>query len=395
MNAPIRQWTEGVPVEETALQQIANVASLSIVWPHVAIMPDVHFGYGATVGTVVPTRRAIIPAAVGVDIGCGMCAVRTTLRADQLPDNLHPLYVNICRAVPHGSSKGEGDVGAWTNMPESAQASWLTIREKYERIVAKHPVGAKMAARQLGTLGGGNHFIEVCLDETDRVWVMLHSGSRGAGNKIGSYFTEKARELALKLDRCLPDRDLGWLDEGTEDFADYVAAVGWAQDYARRNRDVMLASVLDTMRSPSAKLPAFTLDGVAVNCHHNYVEQEEHFGETVWLTRKGAVSARLGQMGIIPGSMGTKSYIVRGKGNVDSFHSCSHGAGRVMSRGRAKKEITLEQHIADTAGVMCGKDSRVLDESTRAYKSIDDVMAAQRDLVDVVHTLKQVLCVKG
>jgi tRNA-splicing ligase RtcB len=277
-------------------------------------------------------------------------------------------------------------------MPELAQASWLAVRGNYERIVAKHPVASKAAARQLGTLGGGNHFIEVCIDEEQRVWVMLHSGSRGAGNRIGTYFTERARERALKLNRTLPDRDLGWLDEGTEEFDDYVDAVGWAQNYARRNRDVMLSTVLDTMRT---SLLPFSLDGVAVNCHHNYVEQEKHFGASVWLTRKGAVSARLGELGIIPGSMGTKSYIVRGKGNADSFHSCSHGAGRVMSRGRAKKEITMEQHAEDTAGVVCGKDARMLDESPRAYKSIEAVMAAQRDLVDVVHTLKQVLCVKG
>jgi tRNA-splicing ligase RtcB (3'-phosphate/5'-hydroxy nucleic acid ligase) len=392
MSVPIRQWTDGVPVEEAALQQIANVASLPIVWPHVAIMPDVHFGYGATVGTVVPTLRAIIPAAVGVDIGCGMCAVRTTLAASQLPDNLHPLYVDICEAVPHGGAKRDEGVGAWAIMPEHAETSWQSIRDKYNRITSKHPIASKSAARQLGTLGGGNHFIELCLDEEQRAWVMLHSGSRGAGNRIGTYFTEKARERALKLDRHLPDRDLGWLDDGTEEFDDYIGAVGWAQDYARRNREIMLSTVLRVMR---AALPPFSIDDAAVNCHHNYVEREEHFGEAVWLTRKGAVSARLGELGIIPGSMGTKSYIVRGKGNADSFHSCSHGAGRVMSRARAKKEITLDQHQADTVGVVCGKDARMLDESPRAYKSIDAVMAAQRDLVDVVHTLKQVLCVKG
>lgn len=394
MTASILTWTEGVPFEDQARAQIANVVSLPVVGPHVAVMPDVHLGYGVTVGTVVPTRAAIIPAAVGVDIGCGMCAVRTSLRADQLPDNLHPLYVRICEAVPHGGARGNNSVGAWKDLPDDVAITWQRLSDRYRAVVDRAPsVQAKQAPHQLGTLGGGNHFIELCLDEHQIVWVMLHSGSRGAGNRIGTYYTERAREIALKLDRTLPDRDLGWLDKGSPDFVDYVSAVGWAQDYARCNREIMLECVLAAMRASG--LPEFELSGQAVNCHHNYVQLEEHFGETLWITRKGAVSAKLGELGIIPGSMGAKSYIVRGKGNAQSFHSCSHGAGRVMSRGEAKRTITLEQHAADTAGVVCGKDARVLDESPRAYKSIDAVMAAQRDLVDIVFTLKQVLCVKG
>lgn len=397
--AELKVWDGGgtVPMESNVLSQLGMVTKLPIVWPHVALMPDGHVGVGCSVGSVIPTRKAIIPAAVGVDIGCGMISVRTSLRADQLPDDLHLLFVDICKAVPHGSSKGDKDVGAWSadaHIPSIAASAWWSLEPDYKRIFARHPtVFAKQAMSQLGTLGGGNHFVELCLDEDQQVWIMLHSGSRGAGNRIGVYFTELARERALKLDRHLPDRDLAWLDEDTDEFNDYVEALGWAQRYALRSREIMLDQTIAAMKLSG--LPPFHLTMAAINCHHNYVQREEHFGETVWLTRKGAVSARLGELGIIPGSMGTKSFIVRGKGNAESFHSCSHGAGRVMSRGQAKREITLEQHLQDTEGVMCGKDARVLDESPRAYKDIAKVMEAQRDLVEVVHTLKQVLCVKG
>lgn len=389
MPVPIKTWTDGVPFEEGARAQVERLATLPIVGPHIAIMPDVHAGIGCVVGSVVPTRKAIVPACVGVDLGCGVNAVRTTLRAEDLPDSLHGLYCDICKAVPHGSSKGEQDVGAH----ESPSPWWAYHAAEYALIVAANPkVAAKQAPMQLGTLGGGNHFVEVCLDEHGAVWVMLHSGSRGVGNRIGTYFTEKARERALKLDRQLPDRDLAWLDEGTREFDDYWFAVGWAQRYAAENRRIMMDATLAVMRKT---LPPFERTQTAISCHHNYVERTWYYGEEIYLTRKGAVDASPGKLGIIPGSMGAKSFIVVGKGNLDSFNSCSHGAGRVMSRGQAKREITVEQHVADTAGVECSKDARVLDESPRAYKDIDAVMAAQRELVDVVATLKGVLCVKG
>ena len=390
---PIKGWVRGVPVEEQAQQQLQNMATLPFIGPWIAVMPDVHLGKGATVGSVVPTRGAIIPAAVGVDIGCGMAAVRTTLRANDLPDNLAQLRSSIERGVPVGNGRG----GDHRRTPDSAVTRLMQsgLAQRLDAIQAKHPkIRADRIDRQLGTLGGGNHFIEICLDEADAIWVMLHSGSRGTGNLIGTYFIERAREqLAQRvLGYQLPDKDLAFFMEGEPLFDDYVEAVSWAQDYARANREVMLESVLSEMRH---RLPAFQLEKMAVNCHHNYVQRETHAGESLLVTRKGAVSARAGELGIIPGSMGTRSYIVRGKGNPDSFHSCSHGAGRVMSRTAARNTITLAQHWAATAHVECRKDAAVIDESPAAYKSIDAVMAAQSDLVEVVHTLRQVLCVKG
>jgi len=385
---PIRAWTRGVPVEADARRQLMNIAALPFVHGHVAVMPDVHLGRGATVGSVIPTKGAIIPAAVGVDIGCGMAAVMTDVTASQLPDSLAPVRAAIESVVPVGQASHR-------EPPRAAEKAWTTRhRQGYEAIEARHPKIAekKSAALQIGTLGGGNHFIELCLDEADRLWVMLHSGSRNIGNRIGTYFIAKAKEEVEAAGLRLPDRDLAWLGEGTQSFKDYVEAVGWAQDYARSNREVMMASVLDVLRLTWPELR--TLD-VAVNCHHNYVEREEHFGERVWLTRKGAVSARKGELGIIPGSMGARSFIVRGLGNPQSFQSCSHGAGRVMSRTAAKERFTLDEHIAATAHVECRKDKGVIDETPMAYKDIDAVMAAQADLVEVVHTLRQIVCVKG
>jgi tRNA-splicing ligase RtcB len=386
----IKGWTKGVPVDEKAKAQLRNLAQMPFVGPWVAVMPDVHVGIGATVGSVIPTRGAIIPAAVGGAIGCGMAAVRTTLHANQLPDSLAPIRAAIERAVPVGAADHR-------KLPESVatrlEASGL--EQRLARIREKHPkIRPDKVDRQLGTLGGGNHFIELCLDEEDRVWVMLHSGSRGTGNLIGTYFIELARRELEKrvLGFRVPDRDLAFFLEGEPLFDDYIAAVAWAQDYARHNREAMMTRVLGELRR---LLPKFQLEAQAVNCHHNYVERETHFGEDLLVTRKGAVSARAGELGIIPGSMGTRSYIVRGKGDADSFHSCSHGAGRVMSRGQAKAEITLKQHREATAHVECRKDAGVLDESPAAYKPIEAVMAAQADLVEVVHTLRQVVCVKG
>jgi tRNA-splicing ligase RtcB len=390
---PIKGWVDGVPVEPEARRQLQNIAAIPFVGPWVAVMPDVHLGKGATVGSVIPTKGAIIPAAVGVDIGCGMAAVRTSLRAKDLPDSLAYLRSSIERSVPVGNGGG----GEHRRLPASIETRLTQsgLAERLLAIKAKHrQIRTDKLDRQLGTLGGGNHFIEICLDEADAVWVMLHSGSRGTGNLIGTYFIERAREkLATRtLGFHVPDKDLAFFIEGEPLFEDYVEAVLWAQDYARANREAMMARVLDEMRR---QLPKFQLEKTAVNCHHNYVQREEHFGESLLITRKGAVSARAGELGIIPGSMGAKSYIVRGKGNPDSFCSCSHGAGRRMSRTAAKQQITLKQHREATAHVECRKDPGVIDESPAAYKDIDAVMAAQRDLVDVVHTLRQVVCVKG
>jgi len=390
---PIKGWVRGVPLESQAHAQLRNIASMPFVGPWVAVMPDVHLGIGATVGSVVPTRGAIIPAAVGVDIGCGMAAVRTTLRANDLPDNLAALRSGIERSVPVGNGPG----GEHRHVPDSASTRLADaqLEQRLARIRDKHPrIRADKVEKQNGTLGGGNHFIELCLDEEDRVWVMLHSGSRGTGNLIGTYFIERARkELEQRvLGFHVPDKDLAFFLEGEPLFDDYVEAVSWAQDYARTNRETMLARVLHELRQ---KLPKFQLEKEAVNCHHNYVQREDHFGESLLVTRKGAVSAREGELGIIPGSMGARSYIVRGKGNADSFHSCSHGAGRVMSRTQARNTITLKEHREATAHVECRKDAGVIDESPAAYKPIEAVMAAQRDLVEVVHTLRQVVCVKG
>jgi len=391
---PLKMWTQGVPVEDSAKRQLQNAARLPIVFKHIAAMPDVHFGIGATVGSVIPTVKAIIPAAVGVDIGCGMMACKTTLTAEDLPDNLGPLRAAIERAVPHGRKPGNRDPGAWQKTPGSVNTAWAQLEPEFTELCRDYPKIAKTNHLQhLGTLGSGNHFIEVCLDEAGAVWFMLHSGSRGVGNFIGTMFIELAKQDALRHQANLPDRDLAYFEEGSRYFGDYVRAVGWAQKFAATNREVMMKRVIEAAKTVIHK--NFQSHIEAVNCHHNYVQKETHFGQEVYLTRKGAVSAKAGQLGIIPGSMGARSYIVRGKGNADSFESCSHGAGRVMSRGDAKRAFTLADHRAATEGVECRKDKDVLDETPAAYKDIDAVMAAQRELVEVVHTLKQVVCVKG
>lgn len=393
---PVKMWTKGVPVEPEALQQLTNAARLPVVFKHIAAMPDVHLGIGATVGSVIPTLKAIIPAAVGVDIGCGMMAAKTTLRAEDLPDNLGPLRSAIEKAVPHGSApKHRGrDPGSWENPPETVDQIWATLVDEFDALCQLHPRLKNTNNRKhLGTLGTGNHFIEVCLDEAGFVWFMLHSGSRGVGNAIGTHFIELAKKDAERNMRNLPDKDLAYFEEGAQYFGDYVRGVSWAQKFAMKNREVMMANLIATVRQVIAK--PFESHVEAVNCHHNYVQQEHHFGQDVFVTRKGAVSARRGQMGIIPGSMGARSYIVRGLGNPESFESCSHGAGRVMSRTKAKKLFTVEDQVKATEGVECRKDAAVIDEIPMAYKDIDAVMAAQRDLVEVVHTLKQVVCVKG
>ncbi|WP_332778116.1 RtcB family protein [Polaromonas sp.] len=391
---PVKMWTRGVPIEDEARRQLTNAARLPIVFKHIAAMPDVHFGIGATIGSVIPTVKAIIPAAVGVDIGCGMIACKTTLAAGDLPDNLAPLRSAIERAVPHGRAPGSRDPGAWSKVPGAVDTAWAQLEPVFTELCRDYPRLAKTNNRNhLGTLGTGNHFIEVCLDEQGFVWFMLHSGSRGVGNAIGTMFIELAKQDALRNNVQLPDRDLAYFEEGSRYFGDYVRAVGWAQQFARLNREVMMRRVIEAAKTVIRK--NFQSHIEAVNCHHNYVQKEHHFGQDVYVTRKGAVSARAGELGIIPGSMGTRSYIVRGKGNPESFESCSHGAGRVMSRGEARRRFTLADHRAATEGVECRKDKDVIDETPAAYKDIDAVMQAQQDLVEVVHTLKQVVCVKG
>ncbi|MGM9491735.1 RtcB family protein [Ideonella sp. YS5] len=391
---PVKMWTRGVPVEDEAKRQLSNAARLPIVFKHIAAMPDVHLGIGATVGSVIPTVKAIIPAAVGVDIGCGMIACKTTLRAEDLPDNLGPLRSAIERAVPHGRSPGARDPGAWGKIPGAVDTAWSQLEPEFTELCRDYPKLERTNHRNhLGTLGTGNHFIEVCLDEEGAVWFMLHSGSRGVGNAIGTMFIELAKQDAMRNNANLPDRDLAYFEEGARYFGDYVRAVSWAQKFAKLNREVMMRRVIEAAKTVLHK--SFQSHIEAVNCHHNYVQKERHFGEDVFVTRKGAVSAKQGELGIIPGSMGARSYIVRGKGNPESFESCSHGAGRTMSRGEAKRRFTLADHRAATEGVECRKDKDVIDEIPMAYKDIDAVMEAQKDLVEVVHTLKQVVCVKG
>lgn len=397
-NVPIKAWTKGVPVEVEAIQQVKNLASLPFIHKHVALMPDVHVGIGATIGSVIATKNAIIPAAVGVDIGCGMNALKTNLTAEMLPDSLAGLRSALEAAIPHGRTNngGVGDRGSWGEIPEHIQNSQSVIglHGEYEALKKKtQAITARNSFNQIGTLGGGNHFVEICLDENKQVWVMLHSGSRGAGNKIGQHFITEAKKEMEKWFISLPDKDLAYLPEGSKLFNDYVEGVNWAQKFAATNREIMMQAVIKTMND-FLGIEVFGVEE-AISCHHNYVNQERHFGENVFVTRKGAVSAKEGQLGIIPGSMGARSFIVEGKGNRESFCSCSHGAGRVMSRTEANKRFTVADHELATAGVECRKDEGVIDETPAAYKNIDDVMAAQADLISVKYILKQILCIKG
>jgi len=395
---PIKSWTVGVPFEAEAKEQLKNISRMPFVHQWVAAMPDVHLGKGATIGSVVPTLGAVIPAAVGVDIGCGMMAVRTSLKASQLPDNLAGVRNAIERAVPHGRTSGRRgksrDKGAWANLPNDVMAAWAPLAAQFDVLAEKHKVLKNTNnINHLGTLGTGNHFIEMCLDEHDSVWLMLHSGSRGVGNRIGTHFIEMAKRDMERWHIHLPDSDLAYLPEGTDHFDEYVEAVEWAQNFARVNREVMMVRVIQAVKESLGM--EFEARMEAVNCHHNYISREHHYGKNVLVTRKGVVRARAGELGIIPGSMGARSFIVRGLGNEESFCSCSHGAGRVMSRTKAKKLVSLEEHRQATADVECRKDEGVIDETPSAYKPIEKVMEAQKDLVEVMYTLKQVVCVKG
>lgn len=392
----VKMWTGNMPVEQSALDQIFNISQLPILAGHIAIMPDVHMGKGATVGSVIPTRNAIIPAAVGVDIGCGMCAAMTNLKASDLPDSLFSLRNQIERDIPVGFNEHKKGIPSVSGpYADVLRKKLRKIVDDFDNLALADKLGradTNKIGRQVGTLGGGNHFIEICLDTNDQVWVILHSGSRNIGNMIGSIAINMAKEQAAHRDWGLTDRDLAWLDEGTQEFNSYIEAMHWAQDYAQLNRDTMMNLALSALKH---RFPQMQVLGEVINCHHNFTSLEEHFNTKMWVTRKGAVSAREGQMGIIPGSMGAKSFIVKGKGNHDSYCSCSHGAGRKHSRNSAKKYFTISDLEKQTSGVECRKDSGVLDEIPGAYKDIDEVMAAQSDLVDIVHTLKQVMCIKG
>lgn len=392
----VKFWTANMDVEFAALDQIRNMSKLPILAGHISIMPDVHMGKGATVGSVVPTRSAIVPAMVGVDIGCGMCAAMTNLTAADLPDSLLSLRNALESKIPVGFAEHKrSDIRVTGPYADVLRKNLRKNSEAFEKLAMLKRLGRadfNKIGRQVGTLGGGNHFIELCLDSEDRVWIMLHSGSRNIGNMIGSVAIEMAKEQAATRDYSLVDKDLAWLDEGTPEFDAYIEAMHWAQDYARFNRDTMMNIATSVLKD---KFPQLLIVGEVVNCHHNFTSLEEHFGEKIWVTRKGAVSAQAGQMGIIPGSMGAKSFIVSGKGNADAYCSCQHGSGRKMSRNQAKKLFSVEDLEEQTAGVECRKDSGVIDEIPGAYKDIDEVMACSTDLVDVVHTLKQIMCIKG
>ena len=397
-SVPIKSWTEGVQVEEEAIQQLRNVASLPFVYKWIAAMPDIHLGQGCCIGSVIPTLGAVIPAAVGVDIACGVAAVKTSLKASDIPvEKRHDLRLAIEHAVPAGRTNNgrKGDRGAWGNVPPHVGNTWeQELKSDLEIVIAKHS-GAKPAndVCHLGTLGGGNHFCELSLDKDDNVWIMLHSGSRGPGNRIGTYFINLAKERCEQWFVKLPDPNLAYFPQDTEEFHDYIFAARWAQKFAELNREIMLANILKAMFE-TGTFSDFTHED-PINCHHNYLEWESHFGKNVIVTRKGAIRAREGELGIIPGSMGSKSYITKGKGNKDSFCSASHGAGRAMSRTKAIKTFSVEDHIKATEGVECVKDATVLDETPGAYKSIDAVMAAQTELVEPIVELKQIISVKG
>ncbi len=394
----VRLWTGSMPVEQAAIDQLKNIAQLPILAGHIAVMPDVHMGKGATVGSVIPTLSAVIPSAVGVDIGCGMLAVRTGLTAADLPDSLASMRSAIERDVPVGFSfhTNKLAIGGDSAAGQLLQHRYDALMGSFKDLALFTGLGhfnQERMTQQVGTLGGGNHFIEVCLDESSQVWVMLHSGSRNVGKTVGEAAMEAAKKHVATLDITLPDKDLAWLADGTVEFEQYTSALSWSQDYARLNRDVMLHLVIRAIEGVLGR--SLNITEEAVNCHHNYLAKEEFGGRSVWVTRKGAVSARKGQLGIIPGSMGAKSYIVCGKGHEEAYCSCSHGAGRKMSRAAAKRYFTAEDLSEQTSGVECRKDDAVVDEIPAAYKDIDEVMAAQAELVEIRHTLKQVLCVKG
>jgi tRNA-splicing ligase RtcB len=391
---PIKAWTVGVDVEDSAMLLLQRVADLPFIYKHVAVMPDVHYGKGCAVGSVIPSTSAVSPAFVGADIGCGMRAVQTTLRGSMLSRDLPALRKTIEDAVPHGLGKVWG-TDRWSNSPTETEIAWMGLEGRYRKMIEKNPkISHKNPVSQLGTMGSNNHFIEVCIDKEDQVWLLLHSGSRGVGLMVAEHFIRKAQKTMKQYYIELPDSNLSFFPEGSQDFDDYLEAVTWCQEFAKTNRELMMTIIQKALKK-SKLVPKFEATDLEIDCHHNYVARENHFRHNVLVTRKGAVSARKGQWAIIPGSMGAKNYIVRGLGNPDSFMSASHGAGRKMSRTAAKQTFTQKDHRKATEGIECCKDSSVLDETPGAYKSIDAVMEAQKDLVEPVHTLSQVVCVKG
>jgi tRNA-splicing ligase RtcB len=386
-NVPIQLWTPIEDVESGALEQLKNIASLPWCFHHVAVMPDVHLGKGATVGSVVAMKGAVSPAAVGVDIGCGMAAVQTNLSANDLPDDLKRVRSAIEAAIPVGFAQHDEPV--YGSVSEALKREGLKLFREWRDLTPAVKDLDDKARRQVGTLGGGNHFIELCLDTDERVWLMLHSGSRNIGKSLAEVHIARAKKLAHNQE--LPDRDLAVFLAGTPEMEAYRRDLFWAQRYARLNRAVMVELYIRALERFFPQLKTQT----PISCHHNYVAEETHFGEEVLVTRKGAIHAGAGELGIIPGSMGTRSFIVRGLGSAESFQSASHGAGRRMSRGMAKRRFNVNDLREQTRGVECRKDAGVLDEIPAAYKDIGQVMRNQSDLVEVVAELRQVLCCKG
>lgn len=381
INPRLISWA--TDIDDETIRQAEKAARLPIVDGHVALMPDAHLGLGATVGSVIPTRDAVIPSAVGVDIGCGMIAAELDVQDHQLPDTIEPLLGRIERAIPAGLGRAHSRIGDRAD-------TWLAANRPASELAEKQ---ATTAATQFGTLGSGNHFVEVCLDERGRVWVVLHSGSRGIGNQLAQMHIATAKQLARQLQVKLEDIDLAYLSEGTPEFTSYIGDMLWAQDYARANREQMMDRALAEITT----FLGFGRETRRVDCHHNFTQRETHGGKDLWITRKGAIKAGDGDLGVIPGSMGTRSYIVRGRGNPVSWESCSHGAGRRHSRTKARKLFTADDLARQMDGKvwLAGRAEALVDEIPSAYKDIDQVMADQTDLVDVVHTLRQILNYKG
>lgn len=382
---PIKIWTD--QIESEALNQLYRLSSLPFIHNHIAVMPDVHAGIGSTIGTVIATKGAIIPSAVGVDIGCGMCALQLPFKIDVISDKFKQIRGAIERTIPLGT-----DVNKSLNSTTRNYFDRLGELKCFDQASKEF----KRALLALGSLGGGNHFIEICYDEQENAWLMLHSGSRNIGKTVADFHINKAKGYIKNYFINLPDPNLAYLVQGTMEFNDYVHDMHWCQLYAKFNRQEMLNRILREIAYIVYKdFDVSRFNGLRVDCHHNYSQMEEHYGAKVFVTRKGAVSAQNGEFGIIPGSMGAKSFIVKGKGNIESFCSCSHGAGRVMSRTQARKTFVKEDLISQTRGVECRKDISLIDEIPSAYKSIEEVMDNQTDLVDIVYALKQVVCIKG
>jgi len=395
----VKHWTEGVPIEDEVWNQMEDINKLPFV-VGTAIMPDAHVGIGCSIGSVVVTKGAIVPSIVGVDIGCGMAALNTHLNYHMIKLDFEKVKENIEKVIPHGFTRKRKvrDKGTWGNVPDFIQKIWNEeLKDDFDYLCGKYKKIRQHITNvnQLGTLGTGNHFIELSKDEDNNMWIVIHSGSRGIGNKMARVFQDIAKKECRKWMSDIPNPDLAFLPEGSEYFYDYIKVVKWAQKYAKLNRQIMMQRVMDVFFDMFEVQPVKMKMDNMIDCHHNFTDRENHNKQNVLVTRKGAIRARKGDLGIIPGSMGACSYIVEGLGNEDSFNSSSHGAGRLMSRTKARNMITVEEHIEATNGVICKKDESILDESPAAYKNIDDVMDAQKDLVKIICKLKQFVCIKG